>query len=826
MAAPVTSTGTLQDEAMELVPPDRAINAAQEAEEVPRPVSQPRRSAEDREANGGKESDKRGGGDANNQEEEGDEDYLEGGKDGEVVEEEEEEVELTGPAKRRRPKEELEVKKGQKPGNPGRFDGEELAYLEEGMAGYLALPQEKGTVRNAALKDFWVLITAGFWARFPWKDVRANLAKSRGDAVLKWSNGQVVENTKQAIISWYRTHSKDHTSGSSNPWKSLLSALRAPAAERAPKLLPGWQVWMSDHTEELRIAYKERYPEGHAPNISQRNTVARELFQREAKSIQEQYAHKAQQRLETETARYNADMNGDPSDDPEVQEIARQRLSSVVTPLLQLIGAYTGFKVITLIGGMRVESGECMVGAVNWGKTDEVVPRLFSTFDQEGFNKNIIEHFTKFLYAMSGSDHDGSVAINSIVNASEPDAVENAEVIPTAAQRQDGTARTTKAASGKGTMSASEATQSTGPRIVARAQKKSSPVEEQLRSDANASLARKVAAMSTRQRKKEIRSLNTMTDFDFERENNIAYLKELTDNIQKPWESSADKAASNAPDASPSPSLELNQPSADSLDSTHPSPEPVAPSTPLAFPEGPNASAPSSTDGSRPAPASGITQHVSSSPQPELPVASPTTFSLQGPKSPTPRSSPPGTRPASPNTQNIDQTGWPKWMVEHFTRLSAEDVGDSYGGEWSSLLEEWVTLERSLDFKQPRVGLPVAARPADISWWIKNARSGRVVVKDASKFQSEWDSWWSSINPAWRRREDDALVREGTGEWEFALRDILGTEAWAERLRDVRWALCEARAAKNKCNDKRPRSQADEDQQQEELAPARKRKRT
>lgn len=85
-----------------------------------------------------------------------------------------------------------------------------------------------------------------------------------------------------------------------------------------------------------------------------------------------------------------------------VHSRARQRLSTVVTPLLQLIGAYTGFKAVTLLGGMLVEDGECMVGAVNWGKTNEVVPRPLNTFDPDGFNKNIIGQFTKFLYAVAG----------------------------------------------------------------------------------------------------------------------------------------------------------------------------------------------------------------------------------------------------------------------------------------------------------------------------------------------------------------------------------------------------------------------------------------
>lgn len=111
------------------------------------------------------------------------------------------------------------------------------------------------------------------------------------------------------------------------------------------------------------------------------------------------------------------------------------------------------------------------------------------------------------------------------------------------------------------------------------------------------------------------------------------------------------------------------------------------------------------------------------------------------------------------------------------------------------------------------MGLPAAQRPADVSWWIKCGRADRVVVKDASRFATEWDRWWDSINPAWRTRENGVLTQGGAGDWAcvwvsgtngfvnlieglLTLRDILDTDSWAERLRDVSWVLEKARAAK------------------------------
>lgn len=77
---------------------------------------------------------------------------------------------------------------------------------------------------------------------------------------------------------------------------------------------------MSDHVEEINATCEAKNGEGRAPDISQRNNVARELFGLESASIQAEYATKAKERLEEEIAEYNSDRDGQPSDDPESQE--------------------------------------------------------------------------------------------------------------------------------------------------------------------------------------------------------------------------------------------------------------------------------------------------------------------------------------------------------------------------------------------------------------------------------------------------------------------------------------------------------------------------
>lgn len=72
-------------------------------------------------------------------------------------------------------------------------------------------------------------------------------------------------------------------------------------------------------------------------------------------------------------------------------------------PLLKLIGAYTGLTAITLLAGAPVGNGEeYVIGAVNYGKSNDAAPRPFNEWDPEGFDKNVIEQFTRFLNATRG----------------------------------------------------------------------------------------------------------------------------------------------------------------------------------------------------------------------------------------------------------------------------------------------------------------------------------------------------------------------------------------------------------------------------------------
>ena len=110
-----------------------------------------------------------------------------------------------------------------------------------------------------------------------------------------------------------------------------------------------------------------------------------------------------------------------------------------------------------------------------------------------------------------------------------------------------------------------------------------------------------------------------------------------------------------------------------------------------------------------------------------------------------------------------------------------------------------------------RPGLPPTARPTEIGAWINVARKGRVKA-NAATYEQRWWSWWTRINPEWRKDDNGELTR-GDGDWSpffksginaflsllaslLGLKDVTKLEAWERALEDVHYVLGEVLRAK------------------------------
>ncbi|KAJ7890037.1 hypothetical protein B0H13DRAFT_1626490 [Mycena leptocephala] len=106
----------------------------------------------------------------------------------------------------------------------------------------------------------------------------------------------------------------------------------------------------------------------------------------------------------------------------------------------------------------------------------------------------------------------------------------------------------------------------------------------------------------------------------------------------------------------------------------------------------------------------------------------------------------------------------PKWFQLAFKEISREDVGVVY----EEMLAAFVALKKSNSFVQGS-GLPKAGRPVQVSDWIKDGRGRSLKVRpidNLEKFESEWWSWWNSLQPPWRGTPETRTktVEEGA-EW-------------------------------------------------------------
>ncbi|KAF7799069.1 hypothetical protein EIP86_010299, partial [Pleurotus ostreatoroseus] len=334
-------------------------------------------------------------------------------------------------------------------------------------------------------------------------------------------------------------------------------------------------------------------------------------------------------------------------------------------------------------------------------------------------------------------------------------------------------------------------------------------------------LKKKVAEAPEGRRMSMIHEYNALDDFEMDRENNKARLDEALRNIGPPPWAKPQQAPTSIPSTTTNnatPTTVLNEhdtsqtsPSGMAAQECEDTPEFVPDIISTSFAGDVSApSSPSSRARSTSSESTGVSRlplHVSS--------ASESSFLLGGTNagfvaeaaadaSAQQRTSP--TLDSSNPLSALDRSSWPDWLKDQFEVFEGVNVSDAHAGQWRALLREWALLEESLEFKGPRIGFSPKHRPAEISLWIKNARSGPIVITNPEKYTKQYKSWWDKINPTWRVRNGENLTRGGDGDWSsmtigstngflnviaglVALRDTVGVEEWREAMEDVLWVL-------------------------------------
>ncbi|KAJ7618253.1 hypothetical protein DFH06DRAFT_1012065 [Mycena polygramma] len=114
----------------------------------------------------------------------------------------------------------------------------------------------------------------------------------------------------------------------------------------------------------------------------------------------------------------------------------------------------------------------------------------------------------------------------------------------------------------------------------------------------------------------------------------------------------------------------------------------------------------------------------------------------------------------------------PPWLRDGILWLRKNDLGPQY----AALLSALVRMEGAFGFDPQTYGaLPSDERPSQVGDWINRGRSRMKKIPgiaDVGRYAEQWQTWWDSMQPGWRRRGTDGKWRSG-GDEEYG-----GNEEW------------------------------------------------
>ncbi|KAF7791378.1 hypothetical protein EIP86_002392 [Pleurotus ostreatoroseus] len=711
---------------------------------------------------------------------------------------------------------ERQASRGKKSGNQGRFQGESAILMEEFYLEYIKMDRRIGSRgKYKRLEDFWFKVRVAIWENFTWKDFDH---KKTGNAQ------KIVDEVNDGIPGWFQWREAHVGIGGKNPWLPMMNALRKPDCS-APRRTAPYLLYGSKHRAQIAAACL-------GGNIGQRNRKAKELFEQESVEVRAVFEAESENKYEEERTKYDDAMSGAPSPDPEEQKKARDRLASVMTPLLELIAQYTGFECLTLIGGIAAdESWVC--NAVNYGQTKEGPPKKFDEFDPAGFRKNFCGQFTKFLKACTVESHNQQAAAVS-GNEQMPVPVPSSPPVPAPAPVQQDTPLDISPAAVTPRNDNDRTPELPPPSIppysptpdanLSLPQPVSDDEDDTFLSVFSDAVIRRYNQLSPEGKQVERRRLQGLEEIEIDRENTIATRDELLLKLKLigPDSILGELAPSDKPKSKPRPKPKQKNPpvnanperglrsrraltgsgSTNSNDSGSPRTDASASTGPKSRPE--NSTSPSAGSFS----SSVVDEDVS-----VLPFLPPTQQE----------------RELTPLDYAASMGSAPEWFASQYRALAKEMMPSEHRELWLAALKTWFDLEQVCKFAETRIGFATAFRPSEIALWIQNARRHTIVPKNRDAYKAQWWKWWANLNPKWRSSADGRPVIGGVGDWStlfksgrngflmiFAslvgLRHATDEEDWLTALADVQWVLQQVLEAKGRTSNKHQR----EDEAEEE----------
>ncbi|KAJ7435121.1 hypothetical protein B0H11DRAFT_2295729 [Mycena galericulata] len=609
-----------------------------------------------------------------------------------------------------------------------------------------------------------------------------------------------------------------------------------------------------------------------------RALVAREVFGELPKAEQKALAARAKKEAQDEKAAYLALLKGPPSKAPEDRQKCIDRVPEFLGPILRGIQEYTGLHSVIVLGGpMPKYGGDLRTIHVSYGRAQTAAAPHFPQWDKPRFNENVLKFMTEYLSVAFTEESDAEDERHRKKRKTASTSTETPATIPTVTpasipsdftgwryeqERNANIQRNKQMALAFRAQIAEELglppPKQNQPKALRKPKAKLPPAGPPRRSKRVSTAAN--AGMGGDSDPKDVdmeggtgdgEDMSPMDDGPSGTSAGLDVDMELGNGgdgqqtASKARRVNAPPKSMNAPTPPPPPSLHAQVMSATQIPATQtgavsetPSPGPapmhaLTASVPTATScVSPVASTPRAA--TPPAKSAGPSLEAPTSTAPPAKTAAP---SLEAPATTT-LTAPP-TKTAAPSTEAPATTtltaplattatpasvsNAPKcppkaalWFVEAHAYLTRQNLGPHF----DALIAAWIRIEAASKFEQAPTILPSRGRPKQVGMWIAAARGKRggadPKVPNPAAYEVEWKGWWESLQPAWRKKDDNgAWITEEYGEagkewgpltqwgvngtlsilmslyfWGCAVQDTADLEAtWLSAVWDVTWML-------------------------------------
>ncbi|KAJ8497204.1 hypothetical protein ONZ45_g12164 [Pleurotus djamor] len=672
-----------------------------------------------------------------------------------------------------------------KPGNPGDFHGQRLAFLESKYGSYrLASATNPKAVREWYREHLF----PEWWARFHWSlpldrepsptDTFADEKTLSAKQLEEKAKNMTMINNK--IRTWYnnRRNTSNLTSKKSvwGPWLDQLRLVMCAPPRRAHRD----QFYMKhpNFKDKVNAAFDKEWAEEPDQSAGQmmkvRCRVARKLLREETVEVQAALEDEAEEEYQVAKKKYDLGLSAESYSSAEDRDAAIETLAAVIQPLLDGIRTHTGMYVgMTAVLPSANPSQPPRCTYLSSGRSQTA--QDFSAQDPAGFRL-----FTR-LFMRWCAVAEGTLPESALqgVNGMDPGSIPSTPTSSRLATRLQ--------------LPPIPSTPSTHSHLNTELKRSLDLLAQRLREQGKSTippgpeLLLSIARMVPAEKEKRIKTLCAMEDYEFSRENNIAKNNAALAKLGFKPTVHTDIAAED--------------------ERATPAQLPNLASPPAAVNDNPSAMA-----------------HDKSSSLPPVDVNKNTV----GNNAITDNTSPSASSTSEPvnasaiitdlmdDAADVDA---PIWFSSAYSKFRSVDE-TVYGASWFVAIRAWRDIEGFYGYAANGTALPTSSRPPQVALWIKCARYKNIYNKipdlDPKWFAKLWWAWWLNANPSWRERTiKNRLSTSGSGSWDRivatginGLLNVLVTlwwwrektpdtssslVAWKEAVADVAHALSAAR---------------------------------